>query len=229
MPRQGARPLRVPVAILELSMARTAQRRRLHRGGNFGRWDPWHGARYPGYHRTWSFWDILWYSGIFWFQDVWRLKHGKGLDSIWFDWYEVVTCCDMLWLCNLKLWRRFALPYLAMQRPLRKGLHAWLHESGEAKTVLIVLKIWKNDNVHDLKFQLLFMIMWPCVLILLQLLRGMVFDFTCSFTKGYSQHKTLDVPYFLLRETCLPLPQLPFANVIRRWNRMYMDVYTCFI
>ena len=179
---------------------------------------------------------IFW---VFWFQDVWRLKHGKGLDSIWFDWYEVVTCydmlwhvvtcCDMLWLCNLKLWRRFALPYLAMLRPLRKGLHAWLHESGEAKTVLIVLKIWKNDNVHDLKFQLLFMIMWPCVLILLQLLRGMVFDFTCSFTKGYSQHKTLDVPYFLLGETCLPLPQLPFANVIRRWNRMYMDVYTCFI
>ena len=77
----------------------------------------------------------------------------------------------------------------------------------------------------------LFMIMWPCVLILLQLLGGMVFDFTCSFTKGYSQHKTLDVPYFLLGETCLPLPQLPFANVIRRWNRMYIYIciYTCFI
>jgi hypothetical protein len=44
-----------------------------------------------------------------------------------------------------------------MQRPLRKGLHAWLHESGEAKTVLIVLKIWKNDNAHDLKFQLLYL------------------------------------------------------------------------
>lgn len=38
--------------------------------------------------------------------------------------------------------------------PLRKGLHAWLHESGE----------------------------------------------------GYSQHKTLDVPYFLLGETCLRQP-----------------------
>ena len=44
--------------------------------------------------------------------------------------------------------------------PLRKGLHAWLHESGE----------------------------------------------------GYSQHKTLEVPYFLLGETCLRMPWVLHAD-----------------
>ena len=58
---------------------------------------------------------------------------------------------------------------LTLLRPLRKGFHAWHHESGKAGQPFIQTYFPPRPD-----------------------------------REGYSQNKTLEVPYFLVGETCVP-------------------------
>eukprot|EP00438_Fugacium_kawagutii_P015898 Skav226671 [mRNA] locus=scaffold861:248489:251374:+ [translate_table: standard] len=96
----------------------------------------------------------------------WVLNTMEDLTSAQTDEETLQQKCEPLFLKAAKGMKPLRVPVETLEdeildtEPLRKGLHAWLHESGE----------------------------------------------------GYSQHKTLEVPYFLLGETCLRMPWMLQAD-----------------